>query len=39
MRDDLFGYDPNSGYKSWVGQLYSLGLISFMPNDWKPEPA
>jgi hypothetical protein len=33
--DDQFGYDPNSEYKSWVRQLYRLGLISRIPSEWE----
>jgi hypothetical protein len=35
MRDDLFGHEENSPYKCWARQLYKLGLISFLPDDWK----
>jgi hypothetical protein len=35
IMDDQFGYDPKSDYKNWVGRLYSLGLISRIPSEWK----
>ena len=35
--DHVFGRDPNSEYKRWIGRLYKLGLISHMPGDWKDQ--
>jgi hypothetical protein len=33
--DELFGYNPNSEYKSWVRSLYRLGLILRIPSEWE----
>jgi hypothetical protein len=35
ITDEVFGYDPNSEYKSWVRRLYCLGLISNIPSAWE----
>jgi hypothetical protein len=33
--DEVFGHNANSDYKLWGRQLYELGLISNMPDNWK----
>jgi hypothetical protein len=33
--DEVFGHDPNSEYKRWVRQLYEIGLIPRLPEEWK----
>jgi hypothetical protein len=33
--DSEFGHDPNSAYKCWVRRIYEIGLISFLPDDWR----